>query len=177
MIILVLGGVLLYRHASAPGTTMDAATILSPVQAEDGGTEPVSIPERPVLKNSAREPGRLAVDFGYAIGKTTYGYRLALAFAPDVANGTMDLGAARGKAERLDQFTADRRWSETRKAYLVAVSHDLTKYDVPSLCVRAVIGPDATRLDLSQASLCVMQRDQDGRCHPSTLACGMLREN
>ncbi len=177
ILVLAVLGFVAYRSTMAPSEMVDAAEILSPVMAEDGGTEPSALPAAPVLKSSAREPGRAAFDFGYKVGKTTYAYRVALSFPPDVEKGTMDLGVAKDRSDSLDQFPTDRHWSESRKAYYVAVSHDLKKYDVPSLCVRAVIGPTMASLDLSQASLCVMQRDQDGRCHPTTLACGLLRAN
>jgi hypothetical protein len=91
--------------------------------------------------------------------------------------GTMDLATPNGTNADLDPFPVERHFSDSRKAYLIAVSHDLSKMTpaVPSLCVRAVLGPSKTRFDLSDASLCVMQRDQDGRGHPATLACGVIR--
>jgi hypothetical protein len=176
LFLVVAGSALVYRNTRPPSAAIaDAATTLTATQAEDGGTEPVALPATPVLKNNAADPGLLDVTFGYKVGSKAYAYHLALAFAPDADKGTMDLETPQGKT--ADAFPIERRFSETRKAYLIAVSRDLGAMvpAVPSLCVRAVVGPSKTSFDLGDASLCVMQRDQDGRCHPTTLACGLLR--
>ena len=179
LLFLVVGGsALVYRGTRAPTAAVaDAAITLSAARAEEGGTEPVALPSTPVLKNAATDPKSLAVDFGYKVGKTAYAYHLAFAFAPDADMGTMELAPTNGKAADLNPFPVERHFSESRKAYLIAVSHDLGTMTpaVPSLCVRAVVGPSKTSFDLRDASLCVMQRDQDGRCHPTTLACGLIR--
>jgi hypothetical protein len=178
LFLFVAGTALVYRNTRQPSaTSADAATVLSPTKAEEDGTEPVALPATPVLKNNAADPGLLDLTFGYKVGATAYAYHLALAFAPESDKGTLDLAPSSGKIDDGASVPVERRFSESRKAYLVAVSRDLGKLApaVPSLCVRAVVGPSKTSFDLSEASLCVMQRDQDGRCHPSTLACGLIR--
>lgn len=178
LFLVVAGSALVYRSTRPPSaTSADAATTLSATQAEDGGTEPVALPATPVLKNNAADPGLLDVSFGYKVGNTAYAYHLALAFPADADKGTMDLAPAGGKSPAAATFPVERRFSDSRKAYLIAVSRDLGAMTpaVPSLCVRAVVGPSKASFDLGDASLCVMQRDQDGRCHPTTLACGLIR--
>ena len=151
------------------------AEVLTPTQAEDGGSEPVTIPAAPVLRNNATPPGHLALEFGYKVGAIAYTYRLGLAFDADADRGTMDFGVAEGRATASVPVT--RRWSESRHAYFVATSHDFADgASSPNLCIRAVLGPSKAALDLAGASLCVMQRDADGRCHPATLACGQVRQ-
>jgi hypothetical protein len=126
LVLFVVAGVAAYRLTRPPTVAVaDAAIVLTATAAEDGGTEPQAAPATPVLKNSSTDPSRLAVDFGYKVGGTAYAYRLGLSFTPDADKGTMDLGTPRGAAGDLDQFPVERHWSETRKAYLVAVSHDL----------------------------------------------------
>jgi hypothetical protein len=178
LFLFVAGSALVYRNSRAPlATAADPATTLSPTKAEDDGTEPVALPATPVLKNNAADPGLLDLSFGYKVGSTAYAYHLSLAFPADADKGTMDLAPPTGKTADAAAFPVERRFSESRKAYLIAVSRDLGAMvpAVPSLCVRAVVGPSKAGFDLSDASLCVMQRDQDGRCHPTTLACGLIR--
>ena len=170
------GALVVAKRRAPAGAPVDPSEVLRATRAEDGGTEPVALPDGPVLRNTSRDPGRMVVDFGYRTGAGAFVYRLGLAFAGEAETGTMDLGVPRGATDSLDQFPAERRWSGSRGAYLVAVSHALARRPaVPSLCVRAVIGPTKAGFDLHDASLCVMQRDGDGRCHPTTLACGLIR--
>ena len=177
--VIALGAAGFWARTRTPAVaTADAAETLRPVQAQDGGTEPAALPDAPVLKAVFSDPGHIRVDFGYApAGGNAYAYRLDLAFAPDADRGTMGLGARGGHARDPQPIPVERRWSESRNAYLVAVSRDLGALTppIPSLCIRAVLGPSRTQIDLGAASLCAMQRDPTGRCHPSTLACGLLR--
>ncbi|WP_158809513.1 hypothetical protein [Beijerinckia sp. L45] len=178
LFLVVAGSALVYRNTRPPSaTSADPATVLSATKAEDEGTEPVALPATPVLKNAAADPGLLDVAFGYKVGSTAYAYHLALAFAPDADKGSMTLATPQSQPVDAVTFPVERHFSESRKAYLIAVSRDLGTMTpaVPSLCVRAVVGPSKTGFDLTDASLCVMQRDQDGRCHPTTLACGLIR--
>ncbi len=177
-LVLALGlGLLAARRYRSNPIVPDPAEVLTATRAQDGGTEPDALPASPVLKNKTSTPGDAAFDFGYRIGATTYAYRLGLTFGADAEAGTMALGALRNGADGVDTFPVARRWSESRRGYLVAASHDFTGpgAPVPNLCVRAVLGPGKTTLDLQGASLCVMQRDGDGGCHAATLACGQLR--
>lgn len=177
-VVLVIGlGSLAYRRNRVAPVAPDPADVLTAVQPEDGGSEPGALPTAPILKNRATEPGRLSVDFGYRIGTTSYAYRLAMGFAADADAGTVELGAVRTRADGGDTFPATRRWSQSRQAYLVAVAHNFADAStpIPNLCLRAVLGSSKATLDLQTASLCVMQRDVDGRCHPTTLACGLIR--
>jgi hypothetical protein len=176
--VIIGGGIVLYREVSVPAAAVvDPATILRAAQPVAGGTEPVALPAGPVLRNAAHDPNRVSVEFGYAVGGYPYAYSLSLAFSPDSDLGSMDIVPAGHPVPTREAFPAERRWSETRKAYLVAVSHEIPARTAraPSLCVRAVLGPSRAELDLGKASLCVMLHDHDGRCHPSTLACGLIR--
>ncbi len=177
-VVAALGLGLLAANRSRPVVTApNPAEMLTAAQPEDGGTEPTALPPAPVLTNSATEGEKLAVSFGYKLGTTSYAYRLGLTFPAEAENGTMDLAVARGRADEVETVPVKRHWSDSRHAYLVAAAHDFPEVGapVPNLCIRAVLGPSKVALNLHGASLCVMQRDADGRCHPSTLACGQLR--
>ena len=175
VILAVGGGLIAVRRSRTAPEAPSPAETLAATQPADGGSEPLNVPATPILRNAATTPGRLAVSFGYKVGATSYAYRLGLAFDQDADRGTIDVGVAGRDAAEATPVT--RRWSESRHAYLVATSHDFAEGSVPApnLCIRAVIGPSKAALDLGGASLCVMQRDGDGRCHPATLACGQIR--
>lgn len=139
------------------------------------GFEPTIMPSGPVLANKSTSD--LDVDFGYKVGATAYSYSLALSFPANDDHGTAKVVARHaGNSVTLDA-PAVRRWDEPRKGYAVALVEDFgAPPGVPSLCIKAVIGPSEARVDLKDGSICIAQRDRAGACHPETLACGLIRQ-
>ena len=153
--------------------TPEGYAMLTPVPGATG-FEPKDRPSGPVLPN--RAPGSLAVEFGYKVGGVSYGYALALAFAPGAEQGRASVTVHHEGHTASTDSEETRRFDEPRKAYSVAVSDKfMISPPVPALCIKAVIGPDLARYDLADGTICVAQRDANGTCHPETLACGLLR--
>ncbi len=139
------------------------------------GFEPTILPSGPVLENQST--GDLAVNFGYKVGTTAYSFSLALSFPDKDEHGKAKVIARHATQSASVDATAVRRWDEPRKAYAVALIDDFgSPPGVPSLCIKAVIGPSETRFDLKDGSICIAQRDRAGHCHPETLACGLMRQ-
>ena len=135
---------------------------------------PAELPAHPVLENSS--PDDLVVDFGYRVGGISYSYTLALAFPPGGDQGEARVTARHASRAASVEAATTRLWDAPQDAYAVALQ-DTFDIDpaVPSLCIKALIGPRRTGYDLAHASLCVAQRDGKGNCHPETLACGQIR--
>ena len=136
---------------------------------------PEPLPADPVLVNQS--DGKFAVAFGYRVAGISYSYALSLDFPPDADQGTATVVARHSSREGSAETSVTRFWDAPRDAYAVALQ-DTFDIDpaVPSLCIKALIGPKRTGYDLSHASICVAQRDGKGNCHPETLACGQIRK-
>ena len=173
-LILVVGGLVAWRIVvRGTRSTPEGFAMLTPVPGATG-FEPRDRPSGPVLQN--RDPGSLAVDFGYKVGGVPYGYSLALTFAPGAEQGRASIAVHHDGRTASTDSEAVRRYDEPRKAYAVALSDKfMISPPVPALCIKAVVGPDLTRYDLADGTICVAQRDAGGACHPETLACGLLR--
>ena len=155
------------------GRTPEGDLLLTAVP-DAGSFSPRDLPAAPVLVDtSARD---LAVGFGYRVAGTSYAYSLSLRFPPQGDAGTATVTARHAGKTATATTPALRLWDAPADAYAVALED---KFDmdpaVPSLCIKAVIGPSTTGYDLSHASLCVAQRDGTGVCHAETLACGQIR--
>ena len=133
-------------------------------------------PAEPVIE--AKTDSKLAVDFGYRVAGISYSYALSLDFPPGSDQGKATVVARHANREGSTETSVTRLWDAPRDAYAVALQ-DTFDIDpaVPSLCIKAVIGPKREGYDLSHASICVAQRDGKGNCHPETLACGQIREH
>ena len=138
--------------------------------------EPAKPPAEPVLTNQSDD--KLAVAFGYRVAGISYSYALSLDFPPEADQGKATVVARHSSREGSTETSVTRFWDAPRDAYAVALQ-DTFDIDpaVPSLCIKALIGPKRTGYDLSHASVCVAQRDGKGNCHPETLACGQIREH
>ena len=170
LVVLITAGYMLTRSTSR---TPEGDPLLTAVP-NAGSFEPREMPKAPVLANTSQQD--LAIAFGYKVAGTSYSYALTLRFPTDGDQGTATLTARHaGKSARVET-PAVRFWDAPRDAYAVATQ---SAFDidpaVPTLCLKAVIGPGRTSYDLSHASLCVAQRDGTGACHPETLACGQVR--
>lgn len=174
VLILVGGGVVAWRVViRSTRSTPEGFALLTPVP---GATsfEPKERPSGPVLHD--RTPGALAVDFGYEVGGIRYGYSLVLTFPPGSEKGRALVSVHHDGHSASTDSAATRRFDEPRKAYSVALSEKfMISPPVPALCIKAVVGPDLSRYDLADGTICVAQRDASGACHPETLACGLLR--
>ena len=153
------------------GRDQAGASTLTPIPGAIG-FEPRDRPSGPILRSKAG----VGVDFGYKVGGTLYAYSLALAFPAGAEQGRATLVVRHDGRDASTETEAVRRWDEPRKAYAVALADKfMISPPVPSLCIKAVIGPSLERYDLADGTLCVAQRDASGTCHPETLACGLLR--
>lgn len=173
--VLVLVGtvIVLEAYRLTSGSRPQSHAALTPMPGASG-FEPKEPPSGPMLRNKA--PGALDVDFAYVVGGTSYDYALALSFAPGATQGKATVRVLRGENAASTESDAVRRWDEPRHAYAVALADKFTiSPPVPSLCIKAVVGPDLARFDLADGTICVAQRGTDGSCHPETLACGLLR--
>ena len=137
---------------------------------------PANPPAEPVLRNQSED--KLAVAFGYRVAGISYSYALSLDFPPNSDEGKATVVARHASREGSTQTATARLWDAPRDAYAVALE-DTFDIDpaVPSLCIKAVIGPKREGYDLAHASICVAQRDGKGNCHPETLACGQIRQH
>lgn len=177
LILLVIGvslGLYTYRSLMLlEGRTPEGYRLLTALPASEG-FEPRTLPKGPVLENRASPD--LAVDFGYKVGTIPYSYQLRLSFPDKGDAGRATVTVRHATRDASAETNVVRRWDEPRKSYAVALQE---KFDiqpaVPSLCIKAVIGPQTAGYDLKDASLCVAQRDVTGSCHPETLACGLIR--
>jgi hypothetical protein len=155
------------------GRTPEGYQLLTAVPGSDG-FEPKVLPKEPVLENQA--VGSLAFNFGYKVGNTPYSYSVALNFPGQGETGKATVTVRHGTRDASVETNVVRRWDEPRQAYSIALQD---KFDVepavPSLCIKAVIGPNTANYDLNSASVCIAQRDVSGNCHPETLACGLIR--
>ena len=172
--VLVVG---LYGYRSLmswTGRTPEGYELLKPMPGASG-FEPATQPSEPVLERQSSSD--LAVNFGYKVGGLPYSYSLVLAFKPDAEEGHAVLTVRHSNRSASSSSDIVRRWDEPRHAYAVALA---STFDLepraPALCLKAVIGPSKTRYDLSDASICIAQRDAMGHCHPETLACGIIRQ-
>lgn len=175
LLVVLLGGLYVYRALMLwDGRTPEGYQLLTAVP-DSMGFEPTELPKRPVLENQSTSD--LAVNFGYRVGNVPYSYSLVLAFAPKGTDGHATVIARHATRSASIETATARRWDEPRKSYAVALQE---KFDiqpsVPSLCIKAVIGPDQSNYDLKDGSVCVAQRDGHGGCHPETLACGLIRQ-
>ena len=170
LLVVVVGGYLLIHPA---GRTPEGDPLLTAIP-NAASFSPRELPGAPVL---VAAPGPdLAVAFGYRVAGTSYSYTLTLHFSTDAEAGTATVTARHADANASSETPALRLWDAPRNAYAVALQD---KFDmspgVPALCLKALIGPEKTRYDLKDASICVAQRDGGGNCHPETLACGQIR--
>ena len=156
------------------GRTPEGYQLLTPVPGASG-FEPTTQPSGPVLESQSSSD--LAVNFGYKVGGIAYSYSLVLDFPRDADQGHAVLTVRHSNRSASSDSDTVRRWDEPRKAFAVALADTFDiEPKVPALCLKAVIGPSKTRYDLADASVCVAQRDATGKCHPETLACGVIRE-
>ena len=174
LVALVLGLYATRKLLLFGGRTAEGYQLLTAMPGATG-FEPAALPAGPVLENQST--GDLAVNFGYKVGATAYSYSLTLSFPAKDDHGQARLIARHADTSVSIDASAMRRWDEPRKAYAVALIDDFgAPPGVPSLCIKAVIGPSQTRLDLKEGSICIAQRDRAGACHPETLACGLIRQ-
>ena len=175
LLILLVAGRYAYRVLMLwDGRTPEGYQMLTALP-DTPGFEPKIMPAGPVLDNQSTTD--LAVNFGYNVGHIPYSYSLALAFPPSSDTGHATLTVRHATRSASVETDVSRRWDEPRKAYAVALTGTFAiDPAVPSLCIKAVIGPSQKNYDLKEASLCVAQRDTAGTCHPETLACGRIRQ-
>lgn len=174
-LLVLVAGLYAYRSLKlVDGETPEGFAMLTPVR-DSQSFEPKALPREPVLAN--RSASGVAVDFGYKVAGIPYSYTLDLAFPAKADQGTAKVTVSHANRTETVEGTASRRWDAPRAAYAVALED---RFDVdpavPSLCIKAVIGPSDTTIDLKGASICVAQRDVKGACHPETLACGLIRQ-
>ena len=182
---LVLGGVLLfgvlvvglYAYRSLMlwgGRTPEGYQLLTPMPGSTG-FEPSAQPSGPVLESQSSTD--LAVNFGYKVGGIPWSYSLVLEFKRDADKGRAILTVRHSNRSASSESETVRRWDVPRKAFAVALADTFDiEPKAPALCLKAVIGPNKTRYDLSDGSICIAQRDASGQCHPETLACGIIRQ-
>ena len=176
LVVVLVAGLYGYRALMlSQGRTPEGYALLTAMPGA-GSFAPPILPTGPVLENQSAD--KLAVDFGYRVAGISYSYALSLDFPPDADQGTAAVLARHASREGRAEASATRFWDAPRDAYAVALQ-DTFDIDpaVPSLCIKAVIGPKRSGYDLSHASICVAQRDGKGNCHPETLACGLIREH
>ena len=172
-LIIVVGGVVAWRTALRGTDHTERFALLTPMPGASG-FEPRELPSGPVLHDATA--GSLRVGFGYKVGGSPYAYDVALSFAPGAEQGRAVVTVHHDGHDASTDSEAVRRWDEPRKAYAVALADKfMIAPPVPSLCIKAVVGPDLARWDLADGTICVAQRDAAGACHPETLACGLLR--
>ena len=174
LVVVLVAGLYGYRALMlSQGRTPEGYPLLTALPGA-ASFAPVEMPAHPVLENNS--PDNLVVDFGYRVGGISYSYSLALAFPPDGDQGKAIVTARHASRSGTVEAATTRLWDAPREAYAVALkdSFDIDPA-VPSLCIKALIGPRRTSYDLARASLCVAQRDGKGNCHPETLACGQIR--
>jgi hypothetical protein len=174
LVIVLVGGLYAYRSLMLyEGRTPEGYQLLTAVPGSLS-FEPETLPQDPVLENQSAHD--LGLNFGYKVGGIPYSYELNLRFSDSGDQGHATVTVRHATREASAETGAVRRWDEPRKAYAVAIQD---KFDmqpaVPSLCIKAVIGPEIKSFDLRNASICVAQRDGTGTCHPETLACGLIR--
>lgn len=174
LVAVLVAGRYLYRSLMQyEGMTPDGYPLLTAVRGSSG-FEPTSLPVHPVLDNTSTSD--LAVDFGYKVGGIPYSYSLVLAFPPGSDHGRARMTVRHSERGASTDVEVIRRWDEPRKAWAVALQQQFDiQPNVPSLCVKAVIGPSDTGYDLKDGSICIAQRDGAGVCHTETLACGQIR--
>lgn len=173
VVVLTLGLYLSRSLSLFEGRTPEGAPLLSAV---DGATgfEPRAVPQAPMLRNQSDKD--LTVDFGYVAGGIPYTYALRLSFPDGADKGRASVTVRHAAREASVTSDVTRRWDAPRKAYSIALQERFdTEPAVPSLCIKAVIGPQTKGYDLSEGSICVAQRDTEGTCHAETLACGQIR--
>lgn len=175
VVVLLFVGLYAYRSLMRwNGRTPEGYQVLTAVPGSPG-FEPSPMPSAPVLENQATSD--LAVNFGYRIESVPYSYSLVLSFAPQQDKGHATATVRHAKQTASVQVPVVRRWDEPRHAYAVALENRFDLHPaVPSLCIKAVIGPSLAGYDLKDASICVAQRDAAGSCRPQTLACGQIRQ-
>ena len=174
LLLLVLGLYAYRKLMLFGGRTPEGYELLTAMPGATG-FEPTALPSGPVLENESTSD--LAVNFGYKVGTTAYSYSLALSFPGGDEHGKAKVIARHAAHSASVEATAIRRWDEPRKAYAVALIDDFgSPPGVPSLCIKAVVGPSQARFDLKDGSICIAQRDRTGQCHPETLACGLIRQ-
>lgn len=174
LVLVLMAGLYGYRSLMLyEGRTPEGYQLLTPMPGVEG-FEPKAMPPGPTLTNQSAST--LAVNFGYKVGNIPYSYSLALTFPDGSTSGHATMTVRHANRDASVEASTVRRWDEPRKAYIVALQD---RFDiepaVPALCVKAVIGPQASSYDLRDASICVAQRDAGGNCHPETLACGLIR--
>lgn len=175
LVVVLVAGIYGYRAVMlSEGRTPEGYQLLTSMPGA-ASFAPEHPPAVPVLENDS--PDKLAVDFGYRVAGISYSYSLSLDFPPDADQGKAKVVARHSSREGSVETSATRFWDAPRQAYAVALQ-DTFDIDpaVPSLCIKAVIGPERARYDLAHASICVAQRDGKGNCHPETLACGLIRQ-
>lgn len=174
LVVLMIGGLYAYRSLMVyEGRTPEGYQLLTVVPGASG-FEPKALPAGPILENQSA--GDLAVNFGYEVAGVPYSYSLALVLPAKSERGRATLTVRHSTRSASIEADVVRRWDEPRKAYAIALQDDFhTEPSVPSLCLKAVLGPSNTRYDLRAGSLCIAQRDGYGLCHPETLACGQIR--
>lgn len=171
--VLTLGLYLARGLSLLEGHTPEGAPLLSAMPGATG-FEPASLPPNPRLRNQSDTD--LAVDFGYVAGGIPYSYALRLSFPAGGDKGRASVTVRHAAREASVTSDVTRRWDGPRQAYSVALQERFeTEPAVPSLCIKAVIGPQTKGYDLRAGSICVAQRDSEGACHPETLACGQIR--
>ena len=175
LLVVLVAGLYAYRTLMLwEGRTPEGYLLLTPMPGTPG-FEPTVMPARPTLANQSATD--VAVDFGYKVGAIPYSYSLALSFSAGSNDGNATLTVRHATRSASVEAPVVRRWDEPRKAFSVALTGALAvEPAVPALCLKAVIGPNPTRYDLTAASLCVAQRDGTGACHPETLACGKIHQ-
>ena len=175
LLLLLVAGRYAYRALMLmDGRTPEGYQMLTSMPGA-AGFEPKALPPGPVLENQSTTD--LAVNFGYKVGEIPYSYSLALTFPDRADAGRATLTVRHATRAASVDGEALRRWDEPRKAFAVALTDTFAvEPAVPSLCIKAVIGPERKDYDLKAASLCIAQRDHAGNCHPETLACGLIRQ-
>lgn len=173
VVVLTLGLYLSRSLSLFEGRTPEGVALLSPVQGASG-FEPSAVPKEPTLRNQSEKD--LAVDFGYVAGGIPYTYALRLKFPDGGDKGRAVVTVRHAAREASVSSEVSRRWDAPRQAFSIALQERFeTEPAVPSLCIKAVIGPQTKGYDLRAGSICVAQRDTEGACHPETLACGQIR--
>lgn len=175
LLIVLVVGLYVYRTVMLwDGRTPEGYKLLT-AMPDAMGFEPTDLPKGPVLENQSTSD--LAVNFGYRVGDIPYSYSLVLAFAPQGMDGHATVTARHSTRSASVETATVRRWDAPRKAYAVALHEKFNiQPTVPSLCIKAVIGPDPSNYDLKDGSICVAQRGTNGDCHAETLACGLIRQ-
>ena len=175
LLILLVAGLYAYRSLMLwDGRTPEGYQLLTAIPGAES-FEPKTLPSGPVLDNQSTTG--LTVHFGYKVGGIPFSYALDLAFPPKSGQGQAKLTALHANRVGTVETATTRLWDAPRKAYAVALEDKFVlDPPVPSLCIKAVIGPNNAGYDLEHASLCIAQRDARGTCHPETLACGLIRQ-